>query len=218
MNMDFDVMVVTRGGGSIEDLWCFNEEAVVRAICDSEIPVVSAVGHEIDVTLADLAADVRTATPSEAAERVLPSMVDVRSELNQWAERMNGLMGSRLQQARSQMAWLASRRVLSHPEERVQLLGRRMDELDGRARRAVRNRLEQARMRMSQQATRLESLSPLGVLGRGYSITQNDEGGIVRSIKSLAEGEVIRTRFIDGEIISRVESPVDAAEQKREAP
>ncbi|MEM7314472.1 MAG: exodeoxyribonuclease VII large subunit [Planctomycetota bacterium] len=208
MNMDFDVMVVTRGGGSIEDLWSFNEEAVVRAIYESEIPVVSGVGHEIDVTLADLAADVRTVTPSEAAERVLPSMVDVRSALNQWAGRMSGVMRSRMNQAKSRLDGLAARRVLTHPQERVQVLGRRLDELDARARRATKNRIQQARMRMSQFATQLESLSPLGVLGRGYSITQSDDGKVIRRVEAAKSGDVLRTRVVDGELISRVENVV----------
>lgn len=205
MNMDFDVIVVTRGGGSIEDLWCFNEEPVVRAIYQSEIPVVSGVGHDIDVTLADLAADIRTATPSEAAERVLPSMVDVRSALNQWSSRMDGVMRSRIDSARSRLDGLVARRVLSRPEERIQLLGQRLDELDARARRATANRIEKARMQMSQVATQLETLSPLGVLGRGYSITQSDKKEVIRDVVSLSPGDILRTRVADGEFTSRVE-------------
>ena len=128
-----DVLVVGRGGGSLEDLWAFNEEIVVRAIHASRVPVVSAVGHEIDVTLSDLVADVRALTPSEAAERVVPATDELRDFLDRHAQRLANALRNRFANAKARVDGLAACRVFRRPLERVQLLGRRLDELQGRA-------------------------------------------------------------------------------------
>jgi exodeoxyribonuclease VII large subunit len=163
-----DVLVVARGGGSLEDLWCFNEEPVVRAIYASRIPVVSAVGHEIDVTLSDLVADVRALTPSEAAELVVPSAEELRAGLDGYRQRLSAaLRGRGTWPAR--LDALAQHRAFRKPFERIQDRARQFDELDLRAARAVRYLLERSRERLRGMAGQLESLSPLGVLQRGYS-------------------------------------------------
>jgi exodeoxyribonuclease VII large subunit len=198
-----DVLVVGRGGGSLEDLWCFNEEPVVRAIFASEIPVVSAVGHEIDVTLADLVADVRALTPSEAAERIIPSADELSARLAQHQRRMLATLRTRVVAARRHVEQLAGRRVLRDPRSLLYDLFRRLDEADQQAARAIRRRLQAASDRLTAFSGRLESLSPLAVLGRGYSITTRD-GAVVRSSDDVALGDEIITQLRRGRIVSTV--------------
>jgi exodeoxyribonuclease VII large subunit len=201
-----DCIVVTRGGGSMEDLWAFNEEAVVRAIASSQIPVISAVGHEIDVTLADLAADRRALTPSEAAELVAPAAEELSADLRQVERRLIRGLRARAANARSRLDALPASTVFRRPFQRVFDLARRMDELNVRANRAVRGRARLARQQADTLAGRLESLSPLAVLGRGYSLTQRtSDGGLIRAAADLSPGEQITTRFARGQAISRVE-------------
>ena len=200
-----DVLVVGRGGGSIEDLWCFNDESVVRAIFAAEIPVVSAVGHEIDVTLSDLAADVRAATPSEAAERIVPSAEQLLQRLAQFKRRLVTSLRGQCIRARSRLDVLAKRRVLKRPLDRLGDLSRRLDELQLALVRGIRRRVGTAHDRLNGTAACLESLSPLAVLSRGYSITQRaDDGEIVRSAGDVEAGELITTRLHEGQLISRV--------------
>jgi exodeoxyribonuclease VII large subunit len=201
-----DCIVVTRGGGSMEDLWAFNEEAVVRAIAASQIPVISAVGHEIDVTLADLAADRRALTPSEAAELVAPAAEELLADLHQIQRRLARGLQSRAASARSRLDALGSSSVFRRPFQRVFDLARRLDELNVQATRAVRGRARLARQQADAVAGRLESLSPLAVLGRGYSLTQRtSDGGLIRAAADLSPGERITTRFARGQAISCVE-------------
>ncbi len=201
-----DVLVVGRGGGSLEDLWAFNEEAVVRAIVASRIPVVSAVGHEIDVTLADLAADLRALTPSEAAERVVPAVEDVLAALHDRRGRLAAALRSRVADVRNRLQSLAGRRVFERPFDRLHELGRELDQRQARADRAVRQRLTLARRQIESAAGRLESLSPLNVLARGYTLTTRPDGQLLTRADQLTIGETIRTRFASGQALSRVES------------
>ena len=206
LSTKIDVLVVGRGGGSLEDLWAFNEEPVVRAIFASRIPVISAVGHEIDVTLADLVADIRALTPSEAAERVAPDQRDLMTTLSQFQQRLLAGLRGRAVTARSRLDAVAEHRSFRRPLDRVHDLQRRLDELDERSRRAVRQDVRTTQNLLNAVAAQLESLSPLGVLGRGYSLTQRlDNGQLVHDASRLSEGEQILTRFADGEAISRVE-------------
>lgn len=211
-----DVLVVGRGGGSVEDLWCFNEEPVVRAIFNSRVPVVSAVGHEIDVTLADLVADVRALTPTEAAERVVPSAAELREQLAACSRRMKSSLVAQLTSARRQLELLASRRVLTQPRERIQERARRLENLATTMEQAIDRRLSRDRDQLRSFAAQLESLSPLRVLSRGYSVTQQLTGPVVRDAGELQIGDQIRTRLDRGEVISRVEqikSPQPGGEQ-----
>jgi exodeoxyribonuclease VII large subunit len=201
-----DCIVVTRGGGSMEDLWAFNEEVVVRAIAASRIPVVSAVGHEIDVTLADLAADLRALTPSEAAELVAPATEELLADLRQIERRLAVGLRSAAGRAKSRLDALARSPALRRPFQRVFDLARRLDEFDGRAVRAIRGRLQTARQQADAAAGRLESLSPLAVLGRGYSLTQRtSDGRLIQAAAELSPGQQITTRFGQGQTVSRVE-------------
>jgi exodeoxyribonuclease VII large subunit len=206
-----DLMVVGRGGGSLEDLWAFNEEILIRAIFASQIPVVSAVGHEIDVTLADLVADVRALTPTDAASRVVPSRDELAAYLDHQRQRLSHALVRRVTAARSRLELLAGCRAFRRPLERIQLHERRLDDLGARAARAIANRLEATRATLAERAGRLESLSPLAVLKRGYSVTTLErDGSVVRSIEQVAAGDLLRTRLAEGELTSRAETISDS--------
>ena len=203
-----DVVITGRGGGSLEDLWAFNEEVVARAIAACRVPVVSAVGHEIDVTIADLVADLRALTPSEAAERVVPDQNDVRQGLDNLQRQLVSGLRERAAKARLKLGALAERRVLSHPLQAIHDRMTRLDELDVRLRRAARQRTLAAKQKLNVAAATLEALSPLKVLGRGYSITKKAETQeIVRSAAQLAIGDEIETMFTCDRIRSRVIEP-----------
>ena len=201
-----DVLVVGRGGGSLEDLWCFNEEAVVRAIFASRIPVISAVGHEIDVTLSDLAADVRALTPSEAAERAVPAADEVRATLRGYGKRLAAALRSRAGDARTRLDAFRRHRIFRRPFDMLRDRSRQLDELDVRALRALRQTVARQRERLAATSARLDSLSPLAVLARGYSVTSREaDGRVVTQASDLQVGDVIRTRVAQGRLLSRVE-------------
>ena len=202
-----DVLVVTRGGGSLEDLWPFHEEKVVRAIAACSIPVVSAVGHEIDVTLSDLVADVRALTPSEAAERVLPAASDVEAIVCGQGQRIDLAMRRRLDMARARVDAVAAQRSLRRPFEHLRDRARRLDELSIRALQSVRSHARKVEGQLATLAGKLDTLSPLGVLSRGYSVTQRTEDGtLVRAADALQPGESITTRFVRGTATSVIDS------------
>lgn len=200
---ELDVLVVTRGGGSLEDLWCFNEEPVVRAIAASPIPTISAIGHEIDVTLADLAADVRALTPSEAAERVAPAAAEMTELVASLHGRMRRALVGRAEQLRARLDALASRPALARPADGVRQLARRADELSQRLESGIATAIRDKQSQIGLAAGRLEALSPLAVLGRGYSLTQRD-GRLVGSIADLSPGDEITTTLADGVAVSTV--------------
>lgn len=202
-----DVLVVGRGGGSVEDLWCFNEEAVVRAIAAAEIPVISAVGHEIDVTLSDLAADVRALTPSEAAERIAPDAHELRASLDAHGQRLVTALKRSFESRRARVDAVARCRAFRRPADRIHDLGRRLDELAAHLGRLASYRLHRSRANVDRLAATLQSLSPLGVLARGYSLTQRlTDGQLLRDASDVKEGHQISTRLMRGRLLSRIES------------
>ncbi len=204
---DVDVIITGRGGGSLEDLWAFNEEIVARAIYASPVPVVSAVGHEVDVSIADLVADRRALTPSEAAEIVFPDCRDMSARLAHLGRRLASAVHRRLNEARIRLDSLSSRRVLSRPLDRIHDLATRLDELDVRLRQAVSRRLERGRHDVAKLAASLDALSPLKVLERGYSLTRrHPEGTIVRHAEDVRPGDRIETLLSRGRLTSRVEN------------
>src|SRR5436190_6467024 len=169
---DIDVLIVGRGGGSLEDLWPFNEEVVADAIHASRIPVVTGVGHETDLTIADLVADVRGLTPTDAALKVTtPALAEVVDWLDGCEGNLRTLLRKRLELARVRLRDLSGRRSFRQPLQQIRENEQRVDELGERMRRALRGRLQQARQLLASSAGRLESLSPLNVLSRGYSVT-----------------------------------------------
>lgn len=200
-----DVMIVGRGGGSLEDLWAFNEEVVARAIAASEIPVVSAVGHEVDFTIADFVADVRAATPSQAGELVVPEYAAVLEHLNRLQAALPEALVARVELARERLRALAGSWALRHPEERLQQHRQRLDELQERLSLGGRRMRRDAGERIGALAARLDALSPLRVLERGYSVTQRADGRMVRSLADAPPGTGLVTRLRDGRVISKVE-------------
>ncbi len=212
-----DVLVVGRGGGSMEDLWCFNEEVVVRAVAGSKIPTVSAVGHEIDVTLCDLAADLRALTPSEAAERILPNQEEVRETLSTLNGRATRSILSLIDRYRLRVDSLGGRPVLTRPEEIIQRRAQRLDELSLRIEQAIDRQLIDRRHRLATQAATLEALSPIRTLHRGYSICRKLKNGrIVREASDISIGETLETQLGNARfesVVSRVESASKANPQ-----
>jgi exodeoxyribonuclease VII large subunit len=202
-----DVLVVTRGGGSMEDLWCFNEEPVVRAIAASRIPIVSAVGHEIDVTLADFAADVRALTPSEAAERIVPDYVAVRDALQKLSTRLHRPIFQRIRYHKEQLRQLSQRSAFRRPHSTIHEFRQRLDELDARARRAIRQRWTTESRRLESSTVALAALSPLQVLARGYTVTRHLETGkCLTSADQVKAGDQLQTQTLDGIVISEVQN------------
>lgn len=200
-----DAMIVGRGGGSLEDLWAFNEEPVADAIFASTIPVISAVGHEVDVTISDLVADHRALTPSRAItdltpdrETLIAGLCDLQSQLRVRVVRV-------VEQARQRTSSLADRRAMRSPLDRVRDLEKRLDDLDGRLRRSAALPVDRARQRVAAIAGRLESLSPLNVLARGYSLTRTPDGHVVQDSAAVRPGDQLITRLARGELASRVE-------------
>lgn len=202
-----EVMIVGRGGGSIEDLWPFNEEIVARAIAASEIPVISAVGHETDFTIADFVADARALTPTDAAHMVVPDVHELLESLLGLRDRLAQSLINRVASARETLGAmqraLAPRRFLDSLRVREQ----RVDDLCQQLVREWRHRVELSQGRLQGLSSRLESLSPLAVLNRGYSVTQREaDGSVVRDALTVRPGESLRTRLGSGTVISRVES------------
>jgi exodeoxyribonuclease VII large subunit len=205
-----DVMILARGGGSQEDLWGFNEECVALAIYESRIPVVSGVGHETDLVIADMVADVRALTPTDAANKVVPNQRELLDELHTTEERLRQLLLRQLDVARERLNDLARRRCFRVPLDRVRESERRLDEWGERLQRAVRQRLAIQKQRLEAQAGRLESLSPLNVLARGYSLTRREEDGVVvRRPEQVRAGDRLLTLVQNGRLISRVEETLD---------
>lgn len=212
-----DVLIVGRGGGSLEDLWCFNEEPVVRALAASEIPTVSAVGHEIDVTLSDFAADVRALTPTDAATRVLLDHSALVATTRDSFRRLVQSLHERIEAERRQLQAISQRPIIRKPLEFVHRRSRELDELDARLDRAVSNRLRLGRQQLQGYAATLSALSPLGVLSRGYSITSDSQGAPITDASLLKVGDQVTTRLKQGEFESTVQAvrvPPTSLEQR----
>lgn len=205
-----DVLIVGRGGGSLEDLWAFNEESVARAIHSSKIPVISAVGHETDYTIADFVADLRAPTPSAAAEMVVESEESFREGIRALESRLVRNMRHMLELARSSLR--ESMRSLGDPRRRLERYGQRTDELVHRMAQEIGHRVRRDRARLSTLIAGLDHLNPLSILSRGYSITKRHPSGtVLKDATGVAPGELINTHLHQGTILSRVEK-VDASE------
>ena len=197
-----DVLLLVRGGGSIEDLWQFNEEAVARAIRSSSIPVVVGVGHETDVTIADFAADRRAPTPTAAAEMVSPSREELLARVAELAERATREALRRIEYAMQMVDALARRLV--HPRERLRTSRQMLEQLTARLSSAASRRLENFAAQLAQLKAGLVGLNPTAVLERGYSLTRNAQGEVVVDASRVAEGERLTTTLAKGWIESEV--------------
>ena len=246
---EVDVLIVGRGGGSLEDLWCFNHEQLARAIYQSELPIVSAVGHEIDTTISDYVADVRAATPSAAAELVSPNTQELhgkvielinrlnnafkhdmadkralatqlqhrlnlchpRNQLNQKTQRLDELtialqqgMRNRLYQQERMLNNLTPRLMRQSPDKKLSQASHQLMQIQTRLEQAMQHKLQHAQNSLALQASRLDSVSPLNVLARGYSITKTQQGKVIKSVDHIKTGDVLITELADGAIKSTV--------------
>jgi len=202
---DIDVIIIGRGGGSLEDLWAFNDESLARAIRACPVPVVSAVGHETDYTIADFAADLRAPTPSAAAEMVVPSRLALLNTVEMLRLRMVTLMRRIVERKRDQVKLLATRPVLLRPQGRLLQDRQRLDDLTRRLGFSAGRYTEVRRQRLGILAARLHALSPLAVLGRGYAIARTAKGQVIKSAASMAVGDQVSIMVNKGELHCRVE-------------
>ncbi len=197
---DIDTIIVARGGGSIEDLWAFNDEQVVRAIAAAQHPIISGVGHETDFTITDFVADERAPTPSAAAERAVPDLSEMHGLIAERRRRLTAVLTRQLQQRQAAVVQL--RRSLTHlsPSTRLENDRQRIDSLSGRLEQAMQRRLEKMRARLALAQTGLTAVGPAATLRRGYAIVRRADGQIVRSVTAVASGDALTIQVVDGEI------------------
>lgn len=201
-----DVMIVGRGGGSIEDLWCFNEEIVARAIARSRIPVISAVGHEIDYTISDFTADLRAPTPSSAAELVVGCKEAFEEGLEGYRVALTRMLRERILEMHNRLLSVSGSYVFSEPRNMVRQYLQRIDTVWLRMKHAVDSAAQEQAQYLRGMEDRLRALSPLEVLGRGYSITMDEQGRTVKDAGRLKQGQTVVTRVEKGSFESKVSS------------
>ena len=187
-----------RGGGSIEDLWAFNVERVAHAIYDSEIPVISAVGHEPDVTISDFVADRRASTPSNAAEIAVPDMAELLRGLQNTHNRMVQAELNLLDQRDQRLSYLAQKRALTDPTAFLQDKKMYLDYIQQRLGGAARQTLEADSRRFAHLTAKLDAMSPLKVLGRGYAMAQSEDGTVLRSVQQVSVGDKVSVQLAEG--------------------
>ena len=190
-----DLIITGRGGGSIEDLWAFNDERVARAVFQSDIPVISAVGHEPDVTISDFVADLRAATPSNAAELAVPDMAELREALKSMDLRAGQALKRELQALRRRLDDLQSKRVLQNPKNTIDDKRMMLDYAQERLNAAAQSSFKAARERYIHLAASLDAMSPLKVLGRGYSVAQREDGRVIKKASDVKSGDKITVRL-----------------------
>ena len=212
-----DVIIVGRGGGSIEDLWAFNEEMVARAIFSCHTPVISAVGHETDTTIADFVADLRAPTPSAAAELAVADVTAWLQALDEDALQLQRIMQRMIKDARSRLRECELRMRYAKPQQRLMQQKQRLDEYEERLRRAMQSLLEQTRHQLALSEERLRRLSPYEKLESGYGCILTEDGRRIRSVSQVAPGEVVQIYLADGRMTARIqevkESKVDSGKK-----
>ena len=201
-----DVIIVGRGGGSIEDLWAFNDECVARAIFDCQVPVISAVGHETDVTIADYVADLRAPTPSAAAELAVWDYRQLQGYLDECRLRMNLSMTGTIRINRLRLKELDVRLSYLHPRHKLQDQQQRLIELEEELRTLMRDRVKEARHRLAIQIEKLNGLSPVRKLNQGFAYVEEADGGVVKSIRQVEKGDELTVYVTDGLIRTSVKA------------
>lgn len=199
-----DVIIIGRGGGSIEDLWEFNDEGLARAVYNSEIPVISAVGHETDFTICDFVADMRAPTPSAAAELAVPDANELQYALSALKNRMFLNVSSRIADRRSRLEYLTSKGVLKSPDEMLSNRSQRLDTAFSKMLSSYENRIGGKKVEFISAATALSKLDPMSVLMRGFAFVSDKNGKNVYSSQALAKGDKINVRFHDGSAVCEV--------------
>ncbi len=207
---DVDVVVVARGGGSVEDLLPFSDEGLVRAVFAARTPVVSAIGHDQDTPLLDLVADARASTPTDAAKLVVPDVAEELYRVRQLRERARAQLRAWLTHEERALAMLRGRPVLRDPRSGLDSRGREVADLLQRSRRTLGHRLDRAQDDVSHHLARVRALSPLATLGRGYAVLQSADGHVVGTVAAAGSGDLLQARLYDGRLHVRVET-VDPA-------
>jgi exodeoxyribonuclease VII large subunit len=203
---DVDVIIIARGGGSIEDLWAFNDEGVARTITESPVPVISGVGHEVDFTIADFSADVRAPTPSAAAEVAVPDQVEIRGRLGTASAAATESVERHIRGARHELDMLRQSLARLSPRIRTQRDRQRVDELHRRVGQIGQHYLLLMRERLSGIQHRLGVLDPYATLDRGYAVVRQPDGQVVRSVIQVTAGDPLSVQVSDGEFAARVEN------------
>jgi exodeoxyribonuclease VII large subunit len=202
---DIDVLIVGRGGGSIEDLWAFNEELVARAIFASTIPVVSAVGHETDLTISDMVADHRSPTPSAAIEHIVPDQAELFGQLNGLDTWLRRIIAERLQSHKTRLQAFETRISPTRRKDAIYQLYQRVDTLEAACRTTVERRRTDGERDLQALAQRLNALSPLATLKRGYSISRKMDGEVLTATEQVSVGDRVEIQLSDGHLTCRVE-------------
>lgn len=198
-----DVLIIGRGGGSLEDLWPFNEEIVARAIYDSDLPIISAVGHETDFTIADFVADLRAPTPSAAAELAVPNIEDVEYTIKTYQNRYRVALKRRVELMKLRYEKCMTRRVFKEPLQKINEIAITLDILVKSIQNSIQNKLHKSKTSAVEIITKLDALSPLKTLARGYNIAEKN-GKIITKKQDVNLGDEITLRFIDGNVVTKV--------------
>lgn len=199
-----EVIILARGGGSLEELWAFNEEKVARSIFNSKIPIISAVGHETDFTISDFVADIRANTPSTAAELVLPSYKDSIAYLTLLNKRLNNSITGKVNDSRKKLDYLRNNYYLKYPLNKVYDEKQHLDKIHRDLHKIINNKLSNEKLMLKHKVEKLNTLSPLAVLSRGYSITSTEQNKVVKSVRDLKENDLINVRYLDGQALCKV--------------
>lgn len=206
-----DLIIVSRGGGSIEDLWPFNEEEVARSIYNSVIPVISGVGHETDYTISDFVADLRAPTPSAAAELAISNRLELEKELDNYSVRLNNYIQNLVSNYKDRLSTIAGKRIFTVPEELFSNQLQLLDELNRRLEWSMEKQLNSKKENFKIMGSKLDTLSPLKTLERGYSISQVDEK-VITDKNMVDVGDLMVTRILNGRIISRIKDIKEAGD------
>ncbi len=199
-----DVIIVGRGGGSIEDLWAFNDETLARTILGSKIPVISGVGHEIDFTICDFVADVRAATPSAAAELATPNLEESISKINSFKSRSISVLQSKIIESKSRLNSICSMKVLKKPETILEIPKIKIENIKSDLVNSIKNRISSTKSTFTNTVSKINALNPLSVLTRGFSVVSNSSGAVVKSIKQVSINSEINIKLSDGAIKASV--------------
>jgi len=201
---DLDVLIIARGGGSAEDLWCFNDEALARQVADFPLPIVSAVGHETDFTILDFVADHRAPTPSAAAEMATPDRIEISQHLSGLRARILRQSGMSILRSREQLERLQQRAKLAHPATRIQREREKLGHLNNRLKSTFEHRVKTEKQRLESLRGHLLALNPTRVLERGYALVRDEKGHLIISAARGKQQKVLSVIFHDGEIQTEV--------------
>ncbi|MBQ3018661.1 MAG: exodeoxyribonuclease VII large subunit [Clostridia bacterium] len=199
-----DVIIIGRGGGSIEDLWAFNDETLARTIFGSKIPVISGVGHEIDFTICDFVADVRAATPSAAAELATPNLEESISKINSFKSRSISVLQAKIIESKSRLNSICSMKVLKKPETILEIPKIKLENIKSDLVNSIKNRISSTKSTFTNTVSKINALNPLSVLTRGFSVVSNSSGAVVKSIKQVSINSEINIKLSDGAIKASV--------------